>query len=378
MATLFRRTYKVKNPETGAVEKRPYKNWWIKYKDADGKLRRVAGYTDRAATLQKAAKLERQAMLGKSGLRDPFAEQRARPLVQHLEDFRKTLLARGATEKHVKSTHGEATRLCKACRFYKTTDLAPSRVERYLGELRIKGRSPRTRNSYLQSIKQFSRWLVDDRRAPDDPLACLKRANEAVDKRRTRRALTADEFAKLLDSASHGPVVEGMKGRDRAVLYLVAAFTGLRRKEMGSLTRSSFDLESDPATVTVEAGYSKRRRRDTIPLHPAVASRVCEWLIESPVRNGSLLFPVAERKTSKMMRLDLERAGVPYVDAEGRVADFHANRHTFITNLCRAGVAPKVAQSLARHSTITLTMDVYSHADSGERIEAVRSLPAPS
>ena len=78
-----------------------------------------------------------------------------------------------------------------------------------------------------------------------------------------------------------------------------------------------------------------------------------------------------------MMRLDLERAGVPYVDAEGRVADFHANRHTFITNLCRAGVAPKVAQSLARHSTITLTMDVYSHADSGERVAAVRSLPAP-
>ncbi len=150
---------------------------------------------------------------------------------------RKTLLARGATEKHVKSTHGEATRLCKACRFYKTTDLAPSRVERYLGELRIKGRSARTRNSYLQSIKQFSKWLVDDRRAPDNPLACLRRANEAVDKRRTRRALTSDEFAKLLDSASHGPVVEGMKGRDRAVLYLVAAFTGLRRKEMGSPTR---------------------------------------------------------------------------------------------------------------------------------------------
>ena len=59
------------------------------------------------------------------------------------------------------------------------------------------------------------------------------------------------------------------------------------------------------------------------------------------------------------------------------LAEFHANRHTFITNLCRAGVAPKVAQSLARHSTITLTMDVYSHTDSGERADTVRSLPAP-
>ena len=39
---------------------------------------------------------------------------------------------------------------------------------------------------------------------------------------------------------------------------------------------------------------------------------------------------------------------------------FHALRHTFITNLARSGVHPKTAQSLARHSTITLTMDRYS------------------
>ena len=65
------------------------------------------------------------------------------------------------------------------------------------------------------------------------------------------------------------------------------------------------------------------------------------------------------------------------IETGGCVVNFHANRHTFITNLCPAGVSPKIAQSLARHSTITLTMDVYAHADSGERVEAVRSLSAP-
>jgi hypothetical protein len=35
---------------------------------------------------------------------------------------------------------------------------------------------------------------------------------------------------------------------------------------MASLTRESFDLSSDEPTVTVEAAYSKRRRRDTIVL----------------------------------------------------------------------------------------------------------------
>ena len=49
------------------------------------------------------------------------------------------------------------------------------------------------------------------------------------------------------------------------------------------------------------------------------------------------------------------------VDDAGRVADFHSLRHTFISNLAASGVHPKVAQQLARHSTITLTMDRYSH-----------------
>jgi integrase len=58
------------------------------------------------------------------------------------------------------------------------------------------------------------------------------------------------------------------------------------------------------------------------------------------------------------------------------VADFHALRHTFITNLAMSGVHPKVAQDLARHSTIELTMSRYSHTVMEQRSEAVARLPA--
>ena len=40
------------------------------------------------------------------------------------------------------------------------------------------------------------------------------------------------------------------------------------------------------------------------------------------------------------------------------MADFHALRHTFVSNLANS----KMAQPLARHSTITLTMDRYTHS----------------
>jgi integrase len=89
------------------------------------------------------------------------------------------------------------------------------------------------------------------------------------------------------------------------------------------------------------------------------------------------LFKVPE-KTAEMPRADLRRARAWWIketrdrgerlprrrsfflatrDGSGRVVDLHALRHTFITRPARSGVAPAVAKSLARHSTIVLTMD---------------------
>lgn len=44
-------------------------------------------------------------------------------------------------------------------------------------------------------------------------------------------------------------------------------------------------------------------------------------------------------------------------------------------SLRRRGVVPKLAQDLARHSTITLTMDHYSHTVHAERVAATEALP---
>ena len=101
-------------------------------------------------------------------------------------------------------------------------------------------------------------------------------------------------------------------------------------------------------------------------------------------------------KTAKMIRSDLaaarkawikagqtsgERAKreqtrfLAYRDVNDLVADFHALRHTFISNLANSGVHPKTAQMLARHSTITLTMDRYTHGMWEQMDEALSRLP---
>jgi hypothetical protein len=76
-----------------------------------------------------------------------------------------------------------------------------------------------------------------------------------------------------------------------------------------------------------------------------------------------------------MIRADLEKAGIPYEDGGGRVYDFHGLRHQFISDLVAAGHPPKVVQELARHSTITLTMDRYAHIDREPQQAALESLP---
>jgi len=64
-----------------------------------------------------------------------------------------------------------------------------------------------------------------------------------------------------------------------------------------------------------------------------------------------------------------------YRDDAGQVVDFHALRHTFVSNLARGGVHPKLAQALARHSDINLTMGRYTHTTQGEQSDALPALP---
>ncbi len=78
-----------------------------------------------------------------------------------------------------------------------------------------------------------------------------------------------------------------------------------------------------------------------------------------------------------MIAIDCAAAGVGVETSDGSI-DFHALRHTFVTALARSGVHPKDAQTLARHSTITLTMDTYTHASLSSLTAAVEKLPAMS
>ena len=56
---------------------------------------------------------------------------------------------------------------------------------------------------------------------------------------------------------------------------------------------------------------------------------------------------------------------------------FHDLRHTHASQLLRAGISPKVVSERLGHSTIGITLDVYSHVLPGMQEEAAAKVKAP-
>ena len=399
MATIYKRG--------GAANKGG--TWYITFAVRPGVRRTVKGCKDRATTEALARKLETEAWQRRAGLVDPKADQYAKaeatPLMimddgggvagGHLADFHAALIAKGTTTEQADLVRSRTLKLIMMIKAKAISQLTPSAVQIKIAVLRdSEGRSLHTCNHYLRSVKQFTRWLWRDGRCREDALAHLSGYNVKLDRRHDRRALSDDEIARLIDAAQRGDAVLGMEGPTRAVLYRLAVETGLRAGELASLKPESFNLiKLHEATVTVAAAYSKHRRDDVLPLRADLAAVVAEFLKGKP--RGTPLFPMPE-KAARMVRHDLDAARKNWLeqarteeerkrwsqssflasrDEANRVADFHALRHTFITRLAQSNVAPALAKSLARHSTITLTMDRYTHTVIGDQRQALEMLP---
>src|SRR5262249_35870510 len=92
---------------------------------------------------------------------------------------------------------------------------------------RVQGRSIKTSNLYLDAVKGFLAWMVQDRRTGDNPLAHLSGGNVKLDRRHDRRALPLAELRAVLDGAARSDIsFRGLSGPDRHMLYLSACATG--------------------------------------------------------------------------------------------------------------------------------------------------------
>ena len=171
-------------------------------------------------------------------------------------------------------------------------------------------------------------------------------------------------------------------------IFLMAIHTGMRSGELAGLQWGDIDWNRKSATVrrnfthgrltSTKTGKSRRvdlsdaviqelgklkKRRKEEWLKKGI-NKIPDWVFSSS--NGT---PIDMKNLkNRQFRICLEKAGL-------RRIRFHDLRHSFSTILIQNGESIVYVQNQLGHSTIRMTIDVYTHWIPSENRDAVNRLP---
>lgn len=301
-----------------------------------------------------------------------------------------------------------------------TPEVSPKTHERYEEIVRCylitafgKFRLSSLTSAHIQAV--YSAWAVADRR--DGRAGSLSARTRRHMHRVLRSALAravehqllarnpADAFKKRLPKIERSEIATLdvnqtallLHGLSRSRVYwpvLIALSTGMRRGEVLALRWKNVDLdrrsvrvmeslEQTKAGIRFKAPKSEKTRVIALPEFAADELRrlkriQAEELLHIGVaQTGETLLCCREdgapkqpdSLTHEFTYQSSRIAGLPKVR-------FHDLRHTHATQLLLAGVHPKIAQERLGHSTITTTLDLYSHVTDSMQSEAAARLDA--
>ena len=189
--------------------------------------------------------------------------------------------------------------------------------------------------------------------------------------RHEMQTLTREQVQTLLSSSN---------GTRWQALWSLLVSTGLRLGEATALRWNDLDLRH--GTVVIQRSVQRQREvglvyvepktrssRRTVLLPPGVVQALHghkTLVLQQRLMAGSgwheqdLVFPslsggpIDPARVNQALHTALHKAGLPLL----RVHDL---RHTAATPLLEAGTHPKVVQDLLGHSTVAMTLDLYSH-----------------
>jgi integrase len=243
--------------------------------------------------------------------------------------------------------------------------LSPLEVERFEQQLLASGRSAKT-VANVHSV--LHRALAD---AVRDGLVDRNVASLVSPPRAERPEMTTWTVAELKQ------FLRSVEGHRLYAAFVVLATTGMRRGEVLGLQRGDVDLARAELSVRrtvgvvdgrIEIGPPKSASsRRLVALDTTTAAVLADHLEQRagpvwvfPGEGDGPLNPASFSTTFDRL---VARAGVPRI----RVHDL---RHTYATIALRAGVHPAVVSERLGHSSIAVTIDLYSHAVPGLQREA--------
>jgi len=309
------------------------------------------------------------------GLIDGQRAEITKPLTEHISGYAKTLEAKGFSKDYVVRTENRLKKIVSDCRFYYFRDITKSAVEIYSGKLKADGYSSTSRGHYLDTLKTFLNWAQLDQRIVNNPIARLgKPARNSAKK----GILTPEQFVHLIKTTAEKNVLIGRTtGQERAVLYVLAGCTGLRRRELLNLAWDDINLSEGNGFVRVRASIAKNGKEALQPIPLIVVSLLRALKAHIKPNDNDRVFMSFGRwiNTTGLIRDDLTAAEIEPTDRDGNEIVFHSLRNSYISFLANSATPAKVIQKLARHSDPRLTFNTYARTFEESEQKAMNFLP---
>ena len=241
------------------------------------------------------------------------------------------------------------------------------------------GLSPRTVHHLHRILKQALKLAVKWKLLAVNPC-------DAVDAPKVEK-----KEMKTYDMPQTVDALNEMRQTRFLIAYLLAAMCGLRRGEISALRWKNVDLDACALRVVQTA-----RQIGTKVDYKPVKNTKGRPVALSPIMVYELRAHRA-RQTEELLRLGIKSTGDSFVFAQpegtpikpGSITNewkrlvgkhalpgirFHDLRHTHATAMLASGIHPKIAQERLGHSTIAITMDLYSHVMPNMQADAVATM----
>jgi integrase len=350
----------------GSVRLRPDGRWEGRYNlQVGAALKRRSVF---ARTKEEASRKLRDALTSRdSGLRPaPARETVDRYLLTWVAGARANVRPRTADSyEQIVRDH-----LAPAFARVPLSRLTPQLIQRTYRDLAERGLSPKTiGNTHAvlhKALEQAFRWrlvnvniadLVDAPRVPQ----------------RQMHALSPTDARQVLATAADDPL---------EAFWRLAITCGLRQGELLALRWSEVDLDRgtlsivaslerwDAGTAVIAEPKTQRSRRQIL-----LGASIVEALRHHREAQPGIGFvftradgrPLSRSIVDKAWGRLNERAGVPRVR-------FHDLRHTAATLLLGRAVHPKIVSEMLGHSTVAITLDLYSHVTPTMQREAAAAM----
>lgn len=208
-----------------------------------------------------------------------------------------------------------------------------------------------TQNYHVIALRSFLKYLVkrDIKALAPDKIELAKQTPREVE------FLEQEELERLL-SAPEGNNLKSL--RDKAILELFFS-TGLRVSELCKLNRLSMDLNKGEFSVRgkgdkIRVVFLSAPARDALKAYLTKRIDVDEALFISRRKGQAEVYRLTPRSVERLMQFYAVKAGIM------KKVTPHTIRHSFATDLLRAGADLRSVQALLGHSSITTTQ-IYTH-----------------